>query len=117
MVVIVTRSISGSTAVVDLVGEHDLASVDVLRRELERTLTCSLVVLDLESTTFLDSSAIGVLLGATRRIREHGGRVQAVRAHGIAERALRLVGVAEALGLDEPALPRQAYLQDDAITA
>jgi anti-anti-sigma factor len=67
-------------AVVALAGEHDISTVPALQAIFDEIPeSTSRVVVDLTSTTFVDSSVIGVLMNFSRR-RE--GRVSAVTAPG-----------------------------------
>ena len=69
----ITQRRSGDTAIVTVRGEIDVASAPELRthlHELSSDGTPSVVV-DLREVTFLDSSALGVLVGALRRCREN----------------------------------------------
>jgi anti-sigma B factor antagonist len=56
-------------------GEIDVATSPTLRRELHAILDAgaSHVVIDLSATTFIDSSGLGVLVGALKRLREANG--------------------------------------------
>jgi anti-sigma B factor antagonist len=67
-----------STAVLRPEGELDLASASDLRHELFTVIEggADAVVVDLETTTFIDSMTIGVLLGAVRRLQQHGGELR-----------------------------------------
>ena len=58
----------GDRAVVRLRGEHESYSADHLARHLDSLLAEGLsIVVDLTATEFVDSTVIGVLLGARRR--------------------------------------------------
>jgi anti-sigma B factor antagonist len=62
--------------VVHCVGELDLHTVAPLRRVLERLCDAGAdVVVDLTRVTFVDSTGLGVLVGALRRTQRHGGRL------------------------------------------
>ncbi len=68
--------------VVTPVGEIDAHTAPGLREQLIGQLAdASLrhLVVDLSRTTFLDSSALGVLIGALKRMRERGGRLDVVQ--------------------------------------
>jgi anti-sigma B factor antagonist len=57
--------------VVALPGEHDLASAPRVREAIgEAEVTGAPIVVELTPTEFMDSSILGVLLGALRRARE-----------------------------------------------
>jgi anti-sigma B factor antagonist len=59
--------------VVTLVGEHDAFGAESLERELDRLLESGRpIVIDLGEATFIDSSTVGVLLTAHRRIEAAG---------------------------------------------
>lgn len=61
--------------VVSATGEIDVATAPPLRDRLQALATSgkSTVVVDLLGVTFLDSTALGVLVGALKRCRESGG--------------------------------------------
>jgi anti-sigma B factor antagonist len=71
--VAITQHRTNGTAVVTVRGEIDVASAPQLRTHLHELCTdgTSRVVVDLRAVTFLDSSALGVLVGALRRCREN----------------------------------------------
>lgn len=104
-----TSSATGRVAVVALSGECDLATAEELRQSLVGL--CSrvpLTVIDFAQTTFLDSTCIGVLVGAWKRAHRHGNQVLGINAHSCVRRALQLTGVDELLQLSErgtPAVP------------
>ena len=72
-----TVPISGVEYVVGLSGEIDLHTAPALKAELARLIELGAmrVVVDLTSTTFIDSSTLGVLLGALKRLRPEGGEL------------------------------------------
>jgi len=71
-VTITSDEING-TAIVVVRGEIDVASAPELRTQLHELCAAGApsVAVDLRSVTFLDSSALGVLVGALRRCREN----------------------------------------------
>lgn len=60
---------------VKVAGEIDVATSPALRQELHSALDAGAprVVIDLSETTFIDSSGLGVLVGALKRRREADG--------------------------------------------
>jgi anti-anti-sigma factor len=66
-------------AIVVVAGDVDLHSAPQLRDRLASVLDAHVrVVLDLSGATFLDSMALGVILGARKRLVEDGGRLDLV---------------------------------------
>jgi anti-sigma B factor antagonist len=63
--------------VVTATGELDEGGADSLRTELDRVYDAgaSRLIVDLLRVTFLDSTALGVLVGAAKRQRALGGRI------------------------------------------
>ena len=99
----VTASASGRVVVVSLVGEHDLSSAEHLRRTLlELSSHVSLIVLDFDQTTFVDSSVLGVFAGACKRAAKHGNSMIGVNARGIVLRALTMTGIDAVLSMPVP---------------
>jgi anti-sigma B factor antagonist len=87
------------TAVVTLKGDVDLASVGKLR-ELLLVATQSaerLVVVDARAATFVDTTAIGVLVAAHRRMDDKSGSLHIANATVALRRVLRLLGVHDLL--------------------
>ena len=74
---------TASTITVHLVGEHDLATArlvgGVLDEQLER---CDRLAVDLNRTTFLDTSVLTTLVEAARRTRPRGVTFHVVAAEG-----------------------------------
>ena len=73
---------AGALPVVAVSGEIDVATAPQLRECLHRVIAegDATVVLDLLGVTFLDSTALGVLVGALKRCRELGGELHVVVA-------------------------------------
>lgn len=76
----VTSRDVGDQTVVDVVGEIDVSTADVLRERLldllERDRTD--LVVDLRQVSFMDSTGLGVLVGTLKKVRMLGGRLQLV---------------------------------------
>lgn len=93
-------AVSGDhSVVVHLQGELDMSTADHLRQVLDGAMTRDApgIVLDLAHLTFIDSTGIGVLVGASRRA-QGLGRSFAVRNPGRAVlKTLRLTGVDQRL--------------------
>jgi anti-sigma B factor antagonist len=70
------------TPVVAVSGEIDVATAPQLQERLHSLIARgqATLVLDLLAVTFLDSTALGVLVGALKRCREQGGQLQLVVA-------------------------------------
>jgi len=66
--------------VVALEGEIDVYTAPRLKDALVEAIAdgCSHVIIDLEKVAFIDSSGLGVLVGALRRAKERGGTVRLV---------------------------------------
>jgi anti-sigma B factor antagonist len=107
----VWRSISTNVAVVSPTGDLDLSSAHVLRERLiEACKDSRLVLVDLVGVTFLDSTALGVLVGASRRCAKAGQEFQVINAWGTCLKVLQLTGLSFLLGstADAPgAVPQQ----------
>ena len=71
----IAESQTGGIPVVAAFGEIDVATAPPLRDRLQALIAggSPTVVVDLLGVTFLDSTALGVLVGALKRCREGGG--------------------------------------------
>jgi anti-sigma B factor antagonist len=72
---LVTQEVGDGTFVVALTGEVDLHTAPELKAALLRLVAegPTRIVVDLSGATFVDSTTLGVLLGAVKRLRLIGG--------------------------------------------
>jgi anti-sigma B factor antagonist len=98
------QSPSASTRIVTPRGEIDAHSAPRLRAtivdELEDPAVSHLVV-DLSGVSFLDSSALGVLVGTLKRMREREGRLDVVLPSSHARRVFEITALDRVLELHE----------------
>jgi anti-sigma B factor antagonist len=81
------------TVVVSPVGELDAYTAPELREQLHGLAadrSIDLLVVDLTRVTFLDSSALGVLVGALRRMRERKRELRLVEPRATVHRIFEL---------------------------
>ena len=74
---IATRDIASGVSSVAVGGEVDLATAPELKEALARVIDggAHRVLVDLTSATFIDSTTLGVLMGAVKRLRTNGGEL------------------------------------------
>jgi anti-anti-sigma factor len=83
-------------------GEIDMASAPELAHALASDEDAALVVLDLRAVTFLDSSALGLIVAQLRRARDRGSRFAVAAGRGSeAYRVLELSGLLGAVEVVE----------------
>ena len=89
----------GELHVINLSGELDLATVDVVKRELERVEATDVqsIILDLSGLTFMDSTGIRLLLSAEARSRADSNRLTLLRGPPAIQRVLEVTGVVKYL--------------------
>jgi anti-sigma B factor antagonist len=77
-----TEEAGPGIAVVALTGEIDLYTCPEFKQELLRVIAdgATLVVVDLTKTTFIDSTALGVIIGGVERLKQRDGRLVVVCA-------------------------------------
>jgi anti-anti-sigma factor len=87
--------------VLELFGELDVASSPALEAELARVSDAKLLVIDLRSLDFIDSTGLGVLVRTHHHAKEHGQEFALVKGVGQVERLLGLTGLSEQLPVAE----------------
>jgi anti-anti-sigma factor len=92
--------------VIAIAGEVDLSVVEEFSVALEPYSPARAVVLDMDKVTFLDSSALHVLLQAKQRVAESGGKVVLVASDDSVVASLFAL-----TGMDD-SLPRYATLEE-----
>jgi anti-anti-sigma factor len=96
-----THRIENGAVVLPVNGELDLASVNQLRAALDAALKEEVDVVRVDATgvSFLDSSALGVLLAAAKRLAERGGRLELVCLSPSIRRILDMTGISRTVHL------------------
>jgi anti-sigma B factor antagonist len=91
----------GEVTIVEVGGEIDLHSAPQLRAELLKAAETvkPRVVIDLSEVTFIDSTGIGVLVGALKRAREKGGALNFCGIQSRVKRVFEITGLMRALPL------------------
>ena len=71
------RAVAPDTHVVSVTGEVDLFTAPEFRQRVMAPIAAGVehVIVDLMATTFIDSSSLGVLIGAHRRLKARGSRL------------------------------------------
>ena len=94
----------GGVWIVTLRGEIDAYSAPSLREDLRSLVEdggALVVVIDLASVTFLDSSGLGAIVGTLRRLRERDGRLTIVQPESAASRIFEHTGLDAVLDLHD----------------
>ncbi len=92
-------------------GELDYAASPQFRERIAEAIGAGMrLVVDLSPTTFIDSTAIGALVGAVMRLREHGDGSLAVVCSEKNEQVLRTFDIAGVTGLIALYSTREAAL-------
>lgn len=92
-----------AVVVVTVVGEVDMATAPRLRQALVEAIGDGNggVVVDLDGVDFLDSTGLGVLLGAVKRLRSTGGDLALARAVPQVARVFEVTRLVEILPLHD----------------
>jgi anti-sigma B factor antagonist len=97
---------SGTTRTVRLGGSCDLATAPALRQTLHGLVPpeVNYFVIDVSELEFIDSTGLGVVLGAMRRLREGGGSLAIAGATGIVRRVLEITDLDKVIPLVDGAV-------------
>jgi anti-sigma B factor antagonist len=89
----------GRQRTVRLEGECDLASAPALREALRPLVPPDVkeVIIDASGLDFIDSTGLGVFVGANKRLREGGGELKIAGAMGAVQRVLEVTGLGRAI--------------------
>lgn len=91
----ITTAQEAGACVVTVEGEVDVYTASQLKEVLVETIEggCANVVVDLDRVSFIDSSGLGVLVGALRRAKERSGSVRLVCARENVLKIFRITGL------------------------
>ena len=106
-----TRTEAGC-AIVAVTGDVDISTSPDLREALAGVLDATngtggyrAVVVDLSAVRFVDSTGLGVLVGAYTAVRNAGGRLAVVNDHAAVLKVFTITALHEVLGV-HPTLPK-----------
>jgi anti-sigma B factor antagonist len=89
------RRLDDDTHVIAVTGEVDLFTAPEFKERVMAPIAADVgrVVVDLTDATFIDSSSLGVLIGAHRRMRGRGGRLMVACDVSAILKTLRVTGL------------------------
>jgi anti-sigma B factor antagonist len=95
------QTVARDVHVIAVGGELDMKAAPELRAAIDRALESkvSLLVVDLSDATFIDSTAIGALVAAVKRLRESGGALELVCCEPNVLRVFELTGLDNELSI------------------
>jgi anti-sigma B factor antagonist len=93
--------IHATTRVIEPQGDIDLATAPKLKAALDAAIDASarFVLVDFEDVAFLDSTGIGVLLSAERKLRARGGKLIVVCDVPLIRRVFEIAGLTDVLNI------------------
>ncbi|WP_448983040.1 STAS domain-containing protein [Olsenella uli] len=103
MALSITTTGPASERLVTVTGEVDVSNAAELRSELDTALAtgASTVRVDLEGVPYIDSTGIGVLVGAAHRADEAGADLAVLNPQRNVARVLDMLGVSGELGIGD----------------
>ena len=107
------RRLDGKAHVVAVSGEVDLFTAPEFKQRMSAPIDAgrSRLVVDLSETSFIDSSSLGVLIGAHRRLKLRGGALLVVCENEAITKTFKITGLD---GVFTLAPTVEAALSDDA---
>lgn len=102
MSISIEKSTQGSTVTLAVAGEVDVSNASELRAQTDAVLADGFtgeLVVDLSQVPYIDSTGIGVLVGAAHRAQEAGASLAVANPQKNVERVLGLLGVSADLNI------------------
>jgi anti-sigma B factor antagonist len=92
---ITDRKVDDDTHVVSVAGEIDLFTAPEFKQRMAEPIDAgrSRLIVDLSETTFIDSSSLGVLIGAHRRLKLRGGALLVVCDNDAISKTFKITGL------------------------
>jgi len=90
-----TRSLNNQASIIDLEGEVDVYTAPQLKQQIINLLDGGVkhVVVNLEAVDYLDSTALGVLIGGLKRLRERDGGLDLICPNPRIRRIFEITGL------------------------
>ena len=90
-----TRSIDNQASIIDLDGEVDVYTAPQLKQQIITLLDAGVkrVIVNLTAVEYLDSTALGVLIGGLKRLRERDGTLDLICPNPRIKRIFEITGL------------------------
>jgi len=90
-----TRSVNNQASMIDLEGEVDVYTAPQLKQQIINMLDSGVyhVIVNLTNVEYLDSTALGVLIGGLKRLRERNGTLDLVCPNPRIRRIFEITGL------------------------
>ncbi|HAH86037.1 MAG TPA: anti-sigma B factor antagonist [Armatimonadetes bacterium] len=90
-----TRSIDDRASLIDLEGEIDVYTAPNLKQQIITLLDSGVrhILIDLTNVEYLDSTALGVLIGGLKRLRERDGSLDLICPNPRIKRVFEITGL------------------------
>lgn len=102
MALSISTTVLNGTQTIKVEGEVDVSNASELREALDQALAASHtdIKVDVSQMPYIDSTGIGVLVGAAHRAEEVGAHVEVLEPQRNVRRVLDMLGVCHELGLN-----------------
>lgn len=89
------RSINITTSIIDMEGEVDVYTAPQLKQQIINLLDGGVlhIVVNLSAVEYLDSTALGVLIGGLKRLRERNGSLDLICPNSRIKRIFEITGL------------------------
>jgi anti-sigma B factor antagonist len=90
-----TRSVNSTASMIDLEGEVDVYTAPQLKQQIIAMLDSGIyhVIVNLSNVEYLDSTALGVLIGGLKRLREKNGTLDLICPNPRIKRIFEITGL------------------------
>ena len=89
------RSVSDNISIIDMEGEVDVYTAPQLKQQIINLLDSGVqhIVVNLDAVEYLDSTALGVLIGGLKRLRERNGSLDLICPNPRIKRIFEITGL------------------------
>jgi len=90
-----TRSVDAKASIIDLQGEIDVYTAPQLKQQILEMLDQGVthMIVNLTGVEYLDSTALGVLIGGLKRLRERDGKLDIICPNSRIRRIFEITGL------------------------
>ena len=110
-----TRRINDHTAAIDFQGEMDVYTTPQAKEVMLDLLEKGYhhLIVNLQGADYLDSTALGMLVGTLKRVREHGGDLRIVAPPPRIRRLLDITRLDKVFSIDQSEQDAMEYLKQE----